>query len=126
MSFTTCLAGPSRRPLLSAPRCSQLLASNNYATTPSSPDDMSDEPPLPFPLDTDSPPTQREDELDRDARAAALQEKKLWASSKGFDQWKRSFGAEYSRHNKGDRAKWLGGPVVSLSEVPQSFHLTKS
>jgi len=61
--------------------------------------------------------------MDREAKAAALDEKKLWASKKGFDQWKRSFGTEFSVQKKGDRAKWLGGSIVSIMRIQMLYSL---
>jgi hypothetical protein len=109
------IAGPSHLPYSHIIRLSRHFRSRGYATPPSTADDSAQDPPLPFPLDTDTPPAPREEEMDRDARALALREKKLWASGRGFAQWKRLFGNPYAYHTKGDRAKWLGGGVVRRS-----------
>ena len=115
MSFIASTAGPSHFHYHASKQCARFaLLPRTYATTSSAVDDVAEDPPLPSPLDTDPPLTPRDEELDREAKAAALREKRLWSSGRGFAQWKRSFGAQYAVYDKGDRAKWLGGGVVGL------------
>ena len=112
------IAGPSRVPLYSIRTCQRLLQTRRYATTPSTSDDPNEDMPLPFPLDTDTadtPPTPREEDMDRDTKASAVRAKKMWASGRGIAEWKKTFGTQFLYSHKGQRAKWLGGDVVSLS-----------
>lgn len=93
----SCIAGPSRIPFNSI-RVLPRLSSSLHTSAPRSAEVTAAE--------------QDEKEVQATMRA----EKQFWADRKGYERWRSNFGRDYERVQSGQRAKWMGGNVVGLSQ----------
>lgn len=114
MVFIAATAGPSRLPWRAAPRLLPYIAyrsAQTDATIPSTPDQLTDGPP------GSATPSEVQVELDdKNSRHTKLKEKMFYASEEGYKAWLGTGAAgQFRTHNKGQKARWLGGDVVSYS-----------
>lgn len=62
----------------------------------------------------DVAPLEEPRELTREELRAQVRDKKLWQTGRGFARWKRTIAPSFERAQPGQRARWLGGSVVSI------------
>lgn len=110
MPFTTSVAGPSRLPFQAAARPARRVLTRAYASSPASDPVQQD-----AGAEADSAFTDADAINDKDSKAAKAKEKAMWGSGEGYIRWLRTEGARYKHVNKGQKANWLGGAVVSAS-----------
>lgn len=105
MTFSSAVAGPSRIPMYTASSVSKRTVvhlARRYASDDSATDSSS----------TDGAGASSFWGNDKTGRAGKTYRTMLWP------KWKQTVGSEFERIRSGEKAKWLGGEVVSRKRQP--------